>query len=243
MRRRSAPAAGDANVKRILVLFAKPPTAGVAKTRLAEALGVEGAAAIAAALLEDTFTLCENVRFEDGSKPDLVIAYAEGKDFFDESVDCRAAYDRWKLLAQGKGNLGERLDKALADIAPGEDDQTVFVGMDAPHLPPERVAEAFARLGAARAVLGPCDDGGYYLVGVRGRWPFGILAPVRWSTNEAMADTVGAFEKVGMDVATLEMWYDIDDLAGLGRLAADLKEMPPTALSMTRVALRELGLG
>ncbi len=242
MRSRKAPGPGDA-MKRILVLFAKPPTAGVAKTRLAEALGVEGAAAVATALLEDSFTLCENVQLEDGSKPDLVVAYAEGKEFFDEAVDCRAAYERWKLLAQGKGNLGERLDKALADIAPEEDDQTIFVGMDAPHLPPERVGEAFARLAEARSVLGPCDDGGYYLVGVRGRWPIGILAPVRWSTADAMADTVSAFEKVGMDVATLEPWYDIDDLAGLGRLATDLKQMEPTALTMTRVALRELGLG
>ena len=242
MRSRKAPGPGDA-MKRILVLFAKPPMAGVAKTRLAEALGVEGAAAIAAALLEDTLTLCENVRFEDGGKPDLVIAYSEGKEFFEEAVDCRPAYDRWKLLLQGKGNLGERLDKALADIAPEEADQTIFVGMDSPHLPPERVAEGFARLGEARAVLGPCDDGGYYLVGVKGRWPIGILAPVRWSTNEAMADTVKAFEQAGMDVASLEPWYDIDDLAGLGRLATDLKEMPPTALSMTRVALKELGLG
>jgi hypothetical protein len=226
----------------MLVLFAKPPTAGVAKTRLAEALGVEGAASVAVALLDDSFTLCENARLEDGQKPDLVVAYAEGKDFFDEAVDSRAAYDRWRLLAQGKGNLGERLDKALADLAPEADDATVFVGMDAPHLPVERIAEAFAKLADAKAVLGPCDDGGYYLVGVRGRWPTGILAPVRWSTEHAMADTVAAFEKAGMSPATLEPWYDVDDLAGLGRLAGDLRAMDHRALPMTRGALHDLGL-
>ena len=230
-------------MRRALVVFAKPPTAGVAKTRLAEALGVEGAASVAAAMLEDTLTLCENVRLANGEMPGLVIAYAEGKEFFEESVECRMAYDRWRLLAQGKGDLGERLDKALADMAPQEDDLTVFVGMDAPHLPAQRIVEAFERLVETRAVLGPCDDGGYYLVGVRGRWPTGILAPVRWSTPDALADTASAFGKAGMDCATLEPCYDVDDLAGLGRLAGDLRGMDHLALAMTRVALHDLGLG
>jgi uncharacterized protein len=230
-------------VRRALVVFAKPPTAGVAKTRLAEALGVEGASAVAAALLEDTLSLCELVRMPSGEKPGLVIAYAEAKEYFEETVESRAAYNRWRLLAQGKGELGERLDKALADMAPGDDDLTVFIGMDAPHLPAERIAEAFERLVEARAVLGPCDDGGYYLVGVRGRWPSGILAAVRWSTSDAMADTQEAFEKAGVDCAVLEPWYDVDDLAGLTRLASDLKAMDHDALAMTRAALHDLGLG
>lgn len=230
-------------MRRALVVFAKPPTGGVAKTRLAEALGVDGAASVASAMLDDTLTLCEAVRLPSGEVPGLVAAYAEGREFFEEAVECRRAYDRWRLLAQGKGNLGERLDKALADMSPQEDDLTVFIGMDSPHLPPKLIVDAFERLVEARAVLGPCDDGGYYLVGVRGRWPTGSLAPVRWSTPDAMADTAGAFERAGMDCAVLEPWYDVDDLADLGRLAADLKEMDPAAVPMTRVALHELGLG
>jgi rSAM/selenodomain-associated transferase 1 len=230
-------------MRRALVVFAKPPTAGVAKTRLVEALGVDGAASVASAMLDDTFTLCEGVRLPSGEVPGLVVAYAESKEYFEDAVECRMAYDRWRLLAQGKGNLGERLDKALADMAPQEDDLTVFIGMDAPHLPARLIVEAFERLVEARAVLGPCDDGGYYLVGVKGRWPTGILAPVGWSTPEAMADTAAAFERAGMDCAVLEPWYDVDDLADLGRLGEDLKEMDAGAMPMTRVALHDLGLG
>lgn len=224
-------------VKCTLVLFAKPPVLGVAKTRLAVAIGADAAALVAEALLADTLALCETVT-EAGGSPDieLILAYTDDRDYFASAVS-----DRWRLLRQEGAHLGERLENALAALRPSSDDATVFVGMDAPHLPQEFLRRAFDALREFDTVLGPCEDGGYYLVGVRGIWPRGILAGVRWSTEHALDDTRAAFEHAGLGCATLPEWYDIDDVESLGRLAADLETLPPDALPHVRAALATLG--
>ncbi len=220
-----------------LVLFAKPPLSGVAKTRLAEELGTEVAALVASALLSDTLALCESIIFDDLTAPELVLAYSAERNWFTSVVS-----DRWNLLAQEGEDLGQRLENALTALVQSRQDRTVFIGMDAPHLPAEFLQQAFGALGGFDTVLGPCDDGGYYLVGVRGTWPAGILRAVRWSTEYALADTHSAFNQAGLSCAPLPIWYDIGDVDDLHRLAGDLATMPATALPHVRAALQELGV-
>jgi len=227
-------------VTRTLVLFAKPPLPGVAKTRLAAELGPERAALVAAALLADSLALAEGLTAaaDDARGPvRLVLAYTEARAWFEAAVA-----DRWELLAQTGADLGERLEKALGELAPADDDATVFIGMDAPHLPRERLHQAFAMLEDQRTVLGPCDDGGYYLLGVRGAWPPGVLGDVRWSTAHAFKDTLRAFLSARLTCAVLAGFYDVDDLAQLRRLGRDLGGMPADTLPHSRAALREVGL-
>jgi len=114
--------------------------------------------------------------------------------------------------------------------------------MDAPHLPAEFLQQAFRALDGFDTALGPCDDGGYYLVGVRGTWPSRILRTVRWSTEHALADTSSAFNRAGLSCATLPTWYDIDDVDDVHRLADNLVTMPATALPHVRTALAELAI-
>jgi glycosyltransferase A (GT-A) superfamily protein (DUF2064 family) len=147
------------------------------------------------------------------------------------------------LLRQEGRYLGERLDQALLALNPSSQQATVFIGMDAPHLPVIFLQQAFAALGDHDAVLGPCDDGGFYLVGVRGRWSQGILDAARWSTKHALADTHWAFAQAGLSVASLPPWYDVDDFRSLGRLARDLQSWPDAALPHVRAALAGLDLG
>ena len=223
-------------MKRTLTLMAKPPTPGLAKTRLAASIGDDNAAMIAYGLLADTLELCELAAGADETVH-LALAYSAEYERFRAMTD-----EQWQLMQQHEGDLGERLGGALADLAPAEGDATVFIGNDAPHLPVERIAEAFRALEDAGAVLGPCEDGGYYLIGVRGSWPAGTLAAVRWSSEHALADTREALQALGIFCAELAPWYDVDEIDDLRRLARDIEKLPPVRMENTRMALAHLDL-
>jgi rSAM/selenodomain-associated transferase 1 len=221
-----------------LVLFAKPAKPGLAKSRLAASIGPVAAAKMAAAMLDDTLALCEGIVLDGSNRsPQLVLAYTQDADWFAPRLS-----SRWRSLLQEGAGLGSRLENALASLDPSGASRTVFVGMDAPHLPPERLRDAFAALDADQSatVLGPCEDGGYYLIGVRGRWPAGALEDIRWSTAEALTDTRAALGKHGIDCAMLPEWYDVDTIEELRRLAGELATMPPEHMRHVREALGQL---
>ena len=221
---------------RRLVLFAKPPLPGRAKTRLAEEIGPAVAARVAEALLHDTIALCEALadRFP-GEDLKLVLAYTDRQDWFTPSLT-----HGWRLIEQRGEDLGERIENALADLEPEPEDRTLFIGMDCPQMPQERVAEALEALEDANAVLGPCDDGGYYLIGMRGGMPQGLLQNVRWSTTEAMGDTLAAFEAVNLSVEQIAPGYDIDTMSDLQRLARQMASETSGQLKKVAAALRDL---
>lgn len=223
---------------RRLVLFAKPPLPGRAKTRLAEEIGLAPAARVAEALLHDTISLCENAA--DCSKEDglrLVLAYTDRPDWFTPAL----THD-WRLIEQHGSDLGERMENALVDLEVLPEDMTIFIGMDCPQMPQERIAEAFKALEDADAVLGPCDDGGYYLIGVRGGIPERVLDNIRWSTTEAMGDTVAALEGANMTVAELVPGYDVDTAEDLQRLAREMAADTLDDLANLTKTLADLGL-
>jgi hypothetical protein len=94
------------------------------------------------------------------------------------------------------------------------DDRVVIIGSDSPTLPREHVTAAFERLRQADVVLGPATDGGYYLVGMRGRcWP--IFEGIEWSTPTVLADTIDRVRQAGAKLALLPPWYDVDTAADL----------------------------
>ncbi|MFO8080770.1 MAG: TIGR04282 family arsenosugar biosynthesis glycosyltransferase [Armatimonadota bacterium] len=223
---------------RRLVLFAKPPLPGRAKTRLAEEIGPASAARVAEALLRDTIALAESLaeRFPD-EETRLVLAYTDRQDWFTPAL----SHD-WRLIEQRGDDLGERIENALADLDPAPDDRTIFIGMDCPQMPPERIEEAFEALEESNAVLGPCDDGGYYLIGVRGGIPAGVLDNVRWSTTEAMGDTVAALESANMTVAELTPGYDVDTAEDLQRLAREMAADTLDGLANLTKTLADLGM-
>lgn len=128
----------------------------------------------------------------------------------------RAHGDTWRLLPQGPGDLGARMGRALAGLPPGP---VVIVGSDIPDLAPGHVAAAFRALGDHDWVIGPAEDGGYWLIGARRRPR--LLLPftgVRWGGPQARADTLANLK--GARVATLETLGDVDRGADLARLRA-----------------------
>ena len=119
----------------------------------------------------------------------------------------------WRRIGQGMGDLGQRMARVMGDLPPGP---AIIIGTDVPAIRPEHIARAFRALGRHDAVLGPAADGGYWLVGLRRRPRLPeIFQGVRWSTEFAMADTLA--NALGLDVALLDVFEDVDDGAGLER--------------------------
>ena len=116
----------------------------------------------------------------------------------------------WRMIGQGAGDLGRRMDRAMRILPPGP---AVIVGTDIPDLGAAHVTRAFRALGDHDAVFGPAADGGYWLVGFRRspRIPDAFKG-VRWSTEHALADTLA--NVAGLDVAFLETLDDVDDGPG-----------------------------
>lgn len=214
-----------------LVVMAKQPLPGRAKTRLSPPLSPEEAAALAECLLRDTLDLMAAV-----PEVSRVIAYhpPEAGGYF-----AAIAPAGFRCLAQVGADLGARLDHALASCLAEGHGCAAAIGADSPSLPPGVVAEAFAALeGGADVALGPAEDGGYYLVGLRRPCP--ALFRVAMSTPTVLAETLAIARREGLAVALLPPWFDVDAAADLARLGASLAECPPEQGRRTRAFLAAL---
>ena len=110
---------------------------------------------------------------------------------------------------------------------------------DSPTLPPAYLSQAFAVLqDGADVALGPCDDGGYYLIGIRKPAPR-LLREVRMSTSTVTADTLAMAKEEGLSVGLLPTWYDVDDADSLLRLVKELESFDPQTASYTRQFLKK----
>jgi len=215
--------------RRVVVIFTKWPRPGQGKRRLGRDIGFARAALLARAFLADTLTLVAR------STPDhLVIAYAP-----------RLARGRFAdaapgavLVPQPRGAFGARLEQALAaGLALG--DRVVLIGSDSPTISPLTVRAAFARLDQADCVIGPSEDGGYYLIGCRRPLPETLFSAIPWSTPAVLATTLARARDARLRVARLRRSYDVDDATGLQRLLGDRTGLSRSAA--TRSALQSFG--
>lgn len=216
-----------------LAVFVRPPVAGSVKTRLASSLGDHGAAALYEAFVEDTLRVCARIRA--AGRVDVAIWHAGAED---DHTSAWAARVDGSLHAQPEGSLGDRLDAAFSQgLALYE--RVVVIGSDAPTLPPELLVAAFDSLVAARLVLGPTSDGGYYAIGAsEGARP--CFDRVRWSTAHTFADTRSANPNVPLTI--IPPWYDVDEPADLrvlrAHLSVDPSAAPSTAARLKAVAYK-----
>ncbi|MBE9532308.1 MAG: TIGR04282 family arsenosugar biosynthesis glycosyltransferase [Proteobacteria bacterium] len=191
-----------------LVVMAKSPEAGRVKTRLIPPLtGVE-AAELYTHFIADIFSTLEMVEdikiylalLSVGIEEPLRIDIPEGVE----------------VIEQSGSNLGERLynvTKALFDLG---HERVAIIGSDSPDIPPEYVSDAFLRLkpGSSKVVLGPAEDGGYYLIAMNhlDERPF---RGINWSTPTVLDETVAC---LAGEVELLKPWYDIDEPKDILRL-------------------------
>ena len=208
-----------------LWVVAKRPAAGHTKTRLCPPLSGTQAAALYECFLRDTLDVMRQVPHVQRG-----IAYLADDASQDASQD-GARHQYFPSLAadlvltpQRGRDLGERLHHLLSDSLIDGASQAVVVDSDSPTLPADYVARAFALLdGPYDVVLGPCDDGGYYLIGLK-QPQSRLLQEVRMSTASVLADTLALAAELGLRVGLLPVWYDVDTVSGLYGLRDELAE-------------------
>ncbi len=193
-----------------LIVLAKAPVAGLAKTRLIPALGAAGAAALAERLLDHAVAQGMAAGFE---AVELCVTPDGGHPAFQRL----AAAHGLALTMQGDGDLGARMQRALARALGGHA-RALLIGTDAPGLDALRLRQAARALDGHDAVFVPALDGGYALVGLRRPAPT-LFADIAWSTATVMAATRERATAAGLRVAELPPVADIDQ-------AADLRHLP-----------------
>jgi rSAM/selenodomain-associated transferase 1 len=181
-------------VKDTVFVFARVPRLGTVKRRLAREIGGRAALRFHQAMLRRLLrSLARDRRFA------TVLAITP------DGADTRWPV-RVRVIGQGGGDLGARMARSLA-----RGRRTVVVGCDIPGMTGDDIHAAFRLLGRADAVFGPAEDGGYWLVGFGPRRPARPFAHVRWSTPDALADTLANFR--GHRVAFLRTLRDVDTAA------------------------------
>jgi len=206
-------------MKRALLIVAKRPVAGQTKTRLCPPLSAEQAAQLYECFLRDTLDVARAVRGVT-----RLIAYLP----HDEDGYFHQLAPDFGLLPQVGADLGERLDHALSQCLRDGFERAVIMDSDSPTLPSAHVALAFDALDHADVTLGPCDDGGYYLIGLKRPQPR-LLREVRMSTPTVLRDTLTLAEQAGLRAALLPLWYDVDTALELQRLRDELSRVTSLA--------------
>lgn len=193
-----------------LVIMVKPPRPGFVKTRLVPPLSSVEAATLYSHFITDTIktlSSLENIKFylaleyEDGSEPSLKFSLPSG----------------FEIIDQAGETLGARLLDIFKRLFDAGTSRVAIVGSDSPDLPPEFVADAFAKLrqDSSKVVLGPAIDGGYYLIAMSSldERPF---HNIKWSTPSVLDDTL---KNLGIDAILLDRWHDIDRPEDVAKLS------------------------
>jgi rSAM/selenodomain-associated transferase 1 len=197
-----------------LIVVAKRPAPGQTKTRLSPPLQPEQASALYECLLLDTLDHMRQVK-----NTQHVIAYLP----HDEQEYFHRLAPDFELIAQEGHDLGTRLDNALTSSLLRGYERVVIMDSDSPTLPTDYLSHAFNVLSnGADVVLGPCEDGGYYLIGLKKPTPR-LLRDVHMSTPTVAAETIALAKEEGLHLVALPTWYDIDDVASLLRLIKEIE--------------------
>jgi len=198
-----------------VIVFAREPVAGAAKTRLIPYLGAPAAARLADAFISDALAKAARLGgcrlVVAGSSPGA----ARASGYFSNL----ARRYRADLVDQGGGDLGQRMARVLRLYAqpPG----AILFGTDTPSVPGAFLRQSMLALRDAPLVIAPALDGGYYLVGVCGTVP-DIFRGIKWGGSRVMEQTLRRVHGLGIRYRLGRWWYDVDRAADLEFLAADL---------------------
>ncbi len=214
--------------RNILVVVSKRPTPGQTKTRLVPPLSLEQAAALYECFLKDTLALMRQV---PGVQCEIVFLPETEREYYSQLAP------GFGLRPQVGADLGERLDHALQHYLNPKNCNVVIMDSDSPTLPSACLVQAFQALDdGADVALGPCDDGGYYCIGLKQPAPR-LLREVQMSTPNVTQETLKLAAEEGLQVSLLPTWYDIDEINTLRRLVSELEKAPEDVAAHTRAFL------
>lgn len=198
-----------------LIIFAKAPEPGLAKTRLAPLLGVEGAARLASRMLATTALRA----LAAGIGPvELCCAPDAGHPQFHQLARDHGI----ALTEQGQGDLGERMHRAFERVL-SRYPRAIVIGTDSPDLETTALREAADALSDHPAVFAPATDGGYVLVGLTRPMPV-LFQDIAWSSSEVMSQTRQRLARLGVIAYELPMHRDIDEPADFVYLPEEWRE-------------------
>jgi uncharacterized protein len=195
-----------------VIVFAKAPAPGFAKTRLIPELGVQGAACLARRMLD--FTLAEARNAMIGTTEVCVNPGRHADRWRDIAIPTDVA-----ITEQGDGDLGERMARAAAQ-ALKRHEAVLLIGTDCPALTRERLRAAARVLQQYDAVMHPAADGGYALLGLR-RFDAGVFEGIAWSTSTVAGSTQARIRDLGWSLHCAETLHDIDEPVDLIHLPMD----------------------
>jgi len=186
-----------------LGVFFRTPEYGKVKTRLASWIGHEKTLAIYNEMLKVTF-----------KKALRIFSIADLYGFYDGPEPTGYNIREIELLPQKGNDLGEKICNALNILFQKGYKKVILIGSDSPDLPTVYIKEAFERLNIFRLVIGPSEDGGYYLIGMTEPLEF-LFKDIPWSTSSVLMKTLDLATRHGIEYSLLPEWYDVDDLEGL----------------------------
>ncbi len=200
-----------------LIVFCREPLEGHTKTRLIPRLGAACVAELAGAFILDALAKCRALA------PGRIVIAGSAPGGAQDSRYLRRVARRFgaHLIDQGAGSLGARMARALEPYRTGG---AVLFGTDTPSLPPRLLGRSVALLRRVPVVIAPSLDGGYYLIGVRGRMPE-IFRAVAWGRSNVLGETVARLRRNRVRYALGPAWYDVDRWRDLALLAAHLEWM------------------
>jgi rSAM/selenodomain-associated transferase 1 len=229
-----------------LAIMTKAPQAGRVKTRLVPPLTSEEAAELNRCFLRDTAAAISHVRCSDPPRalnranaqrggarrtpPQRACGIAVYTPVGAESSYVDILPPDFALLPQRGDGFGERLYFAAEDLFKCGFDSVCLIDSDSPTVPASNFAEAVELLSAGDdcVVLGPSDDGGYYLIGLK-KPHREVFERIDWSTERVLDQTVERATEIGLKVKLLPAGYDVDDAASLRRLCEELLSNMPRA--------------
>ena len=207
-----------------LAVMAKAPRAGKVKTRLSPPLTLAQSAALNICFLQDTTQNIGEVS-ADGQSSGIICYTPIG----DEAAFDDLLPSSFQLIPQRGDGFGERLLAAAEDLLACGFGGVCLIDSDSPTVPAAAFRQAVAELEKPgdRIVLGPSDDGGYYLIGLKHSHPE-PFTNINWSTSSVFDETFAAAQAAGIETVMLPLWYDVDDGPTLSILSAELlADTPP----------------
>ena len=198
-----------------LVIMAKAAKPGAVKTRLAACLPSDAITDLYRCLLEDTMALARSL---DGVATAIMSPAADVKELRRTVDGGMQVVPQW----------GSGLAAGLESVFEYFEGRTVAFNSDSPHLSMSVLRQAFDALAGYDLVVGPTNDGGYYLVGARARHP-GLFAPSAMGTASALEILLARAHNLGLSVHATDEFYDIDTPADLNRLMEELRLAPERA--------------
>jgi rSAM/selenodomain-associated transferase 1 len=197
----------------------KTPRNGFSKTRLSPPLSSEEAASISRCFLKDISAAVEALSYEDPFVVGVAIYTPVGT----EAALGELLPPGFKMIAQREGGFGSRLSGAAEDLFSIGFSAVCLIGSDSPTLPLHclRDMSTFLKEPKDRMVIGPCWDGGYYLLGLRHPHKR-LFENITWSTDRVYGETVERSKEINLPAITLPAWYDVDDQLSLNRLLSEL---------------------